>query len=99
MMEILSTCPCDKLNPEYNYSHIFSMIGPILREKQKSLNLAENGLILDVKTRWNSTYDMIDRYLQQDSAVYAALNDSRLKTNTEVSFLTLLQFRSLTIYV
>ena len=75
------------------------MIGPILREKQKSLNLAENGLILDVKTRWNSTYDMIDRYLQQDSAVYAALNDSRLKTNTEVSFLTLLQFRSLTIYV
>ena len=60
------------------------LIGPVLREKQKSLNLEENGLIIDVKTRWNSTYDMLERYLQQDTAIYAALNNAKLKSNAEV---------------
>ena len=60
------------------------LIGLVLRVKQKSLNLDLNGLIIDVKTRWNSTYDMLERYLQQDTAIYAALNDAKLKSNAEV---------------
>ena len=57
---------------------------PSAEGKQKSLNLEENGLIIDVKTRWNSTYDMLERYLQQDTAIYAALNDAKLKSHAEV---------------
>ena len=62
----------------------FFISAPMLAEKQRLLSLPVNGLIIDVKTRWNSTYDMVERYLQQRSAVYAALNDDRLRNNAEV---------------
>ena len=62
----------------------FYISAPMLSEKRRLLSLPVNGLIIDVKTRWNSTYDMVERYLQQHSAVYAALNDDRLRNNAEV---------------
>ncbi|KAI4813785.1 hypothetical protein KUCAC02_003013 [Chaenocephalus aceratus] len=42
-------------------------------------------LINDVATRWNSSYEMVERYLEQKSAVYSAL--SALK-NKDIANLT-----------
>ena len=40
---------------------------------QTKLELPEHRLIIDVHNRWNSTYDMCERYLEQQTAVFAAL--------------------------
>jgi hypothetical protein len=43
------------------------------RDKKKKLRL-----IMDVVTRWNSTHDMMERYLQIHPQVYAALTELKV---------------------
>ncbi|XP_065096446.2 E3 SUMO-protein ligase ZBED1-like [Paramisgurnus dabryanus] len=42
-------------------------------EKQILLGLPKHKLKIDVSTRWNSAYEMVDRFLEQQPAVCAAL--------------------------
>ncbi|KAJ8318648.1 hypothetical protein KUTeg_003739 [Tegillarca granosa] len=42
------------------------------------MHIPENALIIDCVTRWNSTYDMYKRLLQQRLAVYAVLHDEKV---------------------
>ena len=44
-----------------------------------SLGLPEHSVILDVKTRWNSLYLMMERFLEMFPAIQAACMDPRLK--------------------
>ncbi|KAJ8375440.1 hypothetical protein SKAU_G00060200 [Synaphobranchus kaupii] len=55
----------------------------VLKEKQRLLNLAQHMLMLDVKTRWNSLYLMIQRFFEQFPAIQAAALDPRLKKSIE----------------
>lgn len=43
------------------------------------LDVAKNTLIQDVTTRRNPGYGMLERYLEQQAAVYSALTDRDLK--------------------
>ncbi|XP_073782458.1 uncharacterized protein isoform X1 [Danio rerio] len=52
---------------------------PILKEKQHLLGLPEHAVILDVKTRWNSLFLMVERFLEQFPAFQATSMDHRLK--------------------
>jgi hypothetical protein len=46
-------------------------------------DLPQHSLILDVRTRWNSLYLMMERFLEQYPAIQAASLDQRLRKNME----------------
>ncbi|XP_078695029.1 E3 SUMO-protein ligase ZBED1-like [Branchiostoma floridae x Branchiostoma belcheri] len=55
----------------------------VLKEKQEALGLPCNSLILDCKTRWNSTYLMVERFVRQYPAIVSATLDDRIKKKDE----------------
>ncbi|ROL45244.1 Zinc finger BED domain-containing protein 1 [Anabarilius grahami] len=60
-----------------------SMAKVVLGEKQQLLQLPRHSLILDVRTRWNSLYLMLERFTEQYPAIQAASLDQRLRKNMD----------------
>ncbi|XP_057181407.1 E3 SUMO-protein ligase ZBED1-like [Triplophysa rosa] len=54
-----------------------------LKVKQEMLNIPAHKLIHDTPTRWNTIYDMMERYLEQQPAIYSALMDKNIKKNVK----------------
>ena len=63
------------------FFHRSSTATALLVQKQKLLQLPQHKLIMDVVTRWNSSYDMVDLYLEQQAAVMAVLTQSDVRRN------------------
>lgn len=63
------------------FFHSSSTATHILKEKQSALQLPEHKLIQDVRTRWNSSFDMISRYLEQQPAIFATFHHKDVKKN------------------
>lgn len=57
----------------------------ILREKQQQLSLPAHKLIQDVSTRWNSFFDMLQRFLEQQPAVFATLMSREIRKGEEMN--------------
>ena len=56
---------------------------------QSLLELPQHKLINDVPTRWNSSYDMMQRFLEQQTAIEAVLLTKDVKKNAkDVHFLS-----------
>ncbi|CAG5861508.1 unnamed protein product, partial [Menidia menidia] len=49
------------------------------KNKQKDLKLPEHRLIHDEPTRWDSSFEMVDRFIQQQQAVSTILAEDRKK--------------------
>ncbi|XP_038137844.1 E3 SUMO-protein ligase ZBED1-like [Cyprinodon tularosa] len=60
-----------------------SMAKVVLKEKQLLLKLPQHTMILDVKTRWNSLFLMVERFLEQYPALQAAVLDPRIRKPME----------------
>ncbi|KAF3842706.1 hypothetical protein F7725_001555 [Dissostichus mawsoni] len=74
-----------ELDRRYQSYNDVTTAAHVLEQKQEMLHLPKHRLINDVATRWNSSYEMVERYLEQQSAVYSAL--SALK-NKDIANLT-----------
>lgn len=48
-----------------------------------ALDLSEHNVILDVRTRWNSLFLMVERFMEQFDAIQAAALDQRLRKPME----------------
>lgn len=59
------------------------MAGVILKEKLAALELPNHSVILDVKTRWNSMYLMVERFAEIYPGLSAACRDPRIKKRVE----------------
>ena len=59
----------------------------ILREKRQQLTLPSHKLIQDVSTRWNSSLDMLEHFLEQQPAGFATLMSRELRKGEEVNTL------------
>uniref|UniRef100_A0A672JQE7 BED-type domain-containing protein n=1 Tax=Salarias fasciatus TaxID=181472 RepID=A0A672JQE7_SALFA len=57
-----------------------------LQLKQAQLQLPQHRLITDVITRWNSSYDMTERFLEQQPAIVAALLSNEVRKNEKEVF-------------
>lgn len=60
-----------------------TMAKTVLKEKQHLLKLPQHTMVLDVKTRWNSLFLMVERFLEQYPALQAAALDPRLRKPME----------------
>ena len=68
------TARCRKIVGHFRHSHVAQTA---LETKQGQLCLAPHKPIQEVSTRWNSTYDMLNRLAEQKQAVSAVLLESR----------------------
>ena len=68
-----------KVRSVVTYFHKSNISTEILKEKQVALQMPKHKLIIDCKTRWNSTYQMLQRFLEQRPAILATLLDDRVK--------------------
>lgn len=55
----------------------------MLKAKQSLLNIPDYKLIIDVATRWNSSLEMITRFLEQQPAILSALTSNEVKRNVK----------------
>jgi hypothetical protein len=57
------------------FFHRSTVATAVLKEKQKLLGIPVHKLKQDVSTRWISSFDMLERFLEQQAAVCASLLD------------------------
>lgn len=55
----------------------------MLKAKQSLLNIPDYKFIIDVATRWNSSLEMITRFLEQQPAILSALTSNEVKRNVK----------------
>lgn len=72
-----------KVRKIVTFFHRSTTAAHVLKTKQELLQLPIHKLIQDTPTRWNSSYDMIERYIEQQAAVYSAMTDKGVKKNVK----------------
>lgn len=68
-----------KIRRIVGYFHRSNVATTSLKAKQLLLELPQHKLIMDVSTRWNSTYDLLARYIEQHDAIEAVLLNKEIK--------------------
>ena len=65
------------------FFHRSSTAAASLKQKQALLQVTQHKLIIDVPTRWNSAYDMVVRYLEQQAPIMAVLTQSDIRKSAK----------------
>nr|XP_055038565.1 E3 SUMO-protein ligase ZBED1-like [Misgurnus anguillicaudatus] len=61
------------------YFHRSPIACHVLQEKQTLMDLPKHKLIQDIITRWNSSFEMLERFLEQQPAIMATLMSKDLR--------------------
>ncbi|XP_077384385.1 E3 SUMO-protein ligase ZBED1-like [Festucalex cinctus] len=72
-----------KVRRVVTFFHKSTTAAAALKAKQEMLHLPHHKLVQDVSTRWNSSYDMLARYLEQQAAIYSALTEKDVKKSAK----------------
>lgn len=72
-----------KVRRVVTFFHKSTTAAAALKAKQEMLQLPPHKLVQGVTTRWNSSYDMLTRYLEQQAAVYSALTEKDVKKSVK----------------
>lgn len=70
-----------KVRKVVTFFHRSTTAAHALKTKQEMLELPVHKLKQDVITCWNTVYDMLERYVEQQAASYSALMDKHVKKN------------------
>ena len=62
-----------KIKHIVSFFHKSTLASDKLRKLQNTLGLPEHKLIQQIETRWNSSFYMMERYIEQNEAVHTAL--------------------------
>ncbi|XP_061196510.1 E3 SUMO-protein ligase ZBED1-like [Saccostrea echinata] len=65
------------------FFHRSNIAAALLKNTAESLSLPQHKLIMDVRTRLNSAYDMISRFLEMQVAIFATLKSKELGKERE----------------
>ena len=71
----------DRVRKIVGYFHRSTTAKAVFDDKKKLLQLPDHRLIMDVSTRWNSSYDMLQRFLELLPAILAACMSSEVRKN------------------
>lgn len=77
-----------KIRSTVTYFHKSTTASEQLKKMQAAFDIPQNRLIMDVRTRWNSTHDMCARFSEQKRAVIAALSSDQVKHKPQTSAIT-----------
>lgn len=72
-----------KIRKVVSFFHKSTTAAHVFKTKLEMLELPNHKLIQDVPTRWNSSHDMVERYLEQKVAVYSTLTDQAVRKNVK----------------
>lgn len=67
----------EKTRKLVTFFHRSTTVARMLKTKQEKLPVHK--LNQDVITRWNSSHDMLERYSEQEAAMYSAMTDKAVK--------------------
>ena len=72
-----------RVNRIVGFFHRSDTANTHLKSKQILLEIPQHKLLQDFKTRWNSSYDMLERYVEQQAAVQAVFLSKDIKKNAK----------------
>ncbi|XP_053374052.1 E3 SUMO-protein ligase ZBED1-like [Mercenaria mercenaria] len=76
-----------KMRSVVSLMHRSTTASALLNKKQKMLQLPENKLLIDVRTSWNSSYLMVERFLEQQVTILATLTDDTIRKQPEAKLI------------
>ena len=78
-----------KVRRVVTFFHKSTTAAEFFTQKQAMLNIPQHKLIHDVTTRWNTAHDMLERYVEQQPAIFSAMVDKSVKkSGKDIAMLT-----------